>query len=64
MCPEERIRVTNTFPSTPSSRYYQQQLQLDCALSEEERLARWEERLRWELDDVRLPLPHTPPVSH
>ncbi|KAM0754748.1 hypothetical protein T439DRAFT_352736 [Meredithblackwellia eburnea MCA 4105] len=34
--------------------YYQQQLQLDRALTEQERLARWEERLAWEeLDDAQ-----------
>ncbi|KAL8277814.1 hypothetical protein RQP46_009797 [Phenoliferia psychrophenolica] len=33
--------------------YYQRQLELDQALSEQERLARWEDRLAWEeLDDA------------
>lgn len=35
--------------------HYQQQLDFDLAVSEEQRLARWEDRLLWEeLDDVSL----------
>lgn len=37
--------------------HYQRQLEMDRALSEQERLARWEERLRWEeLDDAERQL--------